>query len=349
MADLMVTRRSNHVEYDSQYLASYEVQAPDMRRLYENAKRDQWNASKDVDWDQEVDPEKGVLNPHLVDIYGTKYWHKLSPKQQVEMNELFSAWRISQLMHGEQGAVLVCSQIVDSVDSMDSKFFMATQVMDEARHTEVLSRYMDKRIPRLYPQNETTRQLFDTILTEKRWFIKTIALQLVAETFAVALFRLFGESSPDPLFRQVCKNILRDESRHMGFGMLSLPDVVADLEAHELRELEDFTVQALAWTLRGGFPKEAYEDMGFSRHEIDEIRKVRAEAAAGDQVLFRKMFRKDMHQQVVNNLVRVGLLTDRVAPRLTDFGIKLEDHLEKARGVTARDAVEDALTAGRLN
>jgi hypothetical protein len=232
---------------------------------------------------------------------------------------------------------------------MDSKFFMATQVMDEARHAEVLSKYMDKRIDHLYPQNDTTRQLFDTILSEKRWFIKTIALQLVAETFAVSLFRLFGESSPDPLFRQVCKNILRDESRHMGFGMLSLPDVVADLEPHELHELEDFTVQALAWTLRGGFPREAYEDIGFNKHEIEEIRKLRVEAAAGDQVLFRKMFKKEMHQQVVNNLVRVGLLTERVAPRLSDFGIKLEDHLEKARSVTARDAVDEALAAGRMN
>jgi ribonucleotide reductase beta subunit family protein with ferritin-like domain len=349
MTDATTTRRENHVEYQSQYMDMYKVVNSDMRRLYENAKRDQWNATKDVDWEQPIGDEGYILAPELVDIYNTKYWHKLNAKQQQEMNELFSAWRISQLLHGEQGAVLVCSQIVDGVDSMDSKFFMATQVMDEARHAEALSRYMDKRIDHLYPQSETTRQLFDTILTDNRWFIKTIALQLVAETFAVSLFRLFGESSPDPLMRQVCKNILRDESRHMGFGMISLPELIKNLEDHELRELEDFTVQALQWTLRGGFPKEAYQDMGFNKQEIEEIRKLRAEAAAGDQILFRKMFRKDMHQQVVNNLVRVGLLTERVAPRLTDFGIKLEEHLERAKGVTARDAVDEAIRAGQLN
>jgi hypothetical protein len=252
-------------------------------------------------------------------------------------------------LHGEQGAVLVCSQIADQVDSIDSKFFMATQVMDEARHTEVLARYLKARIPYQYPMGEYQRQLFDTLLTENRWFIKTIGLQLVGETFAVSLFRLLGESSPDPLFRQVCKNILRDESRHMGFGMLSLPEVVANLDANDLRDLEDFTVQALYWTLRGGFTKEAYEDMGFSQREIEDIQHLRAERAAGERILFRRMFKKEMHQQVVNNLVRVGLLTERVAPRLADFGIRLEDHLEKARGVTARDAVEEALAAGRLN
>ncbi|HEX2174126.1 MAG TPA: ferritin-like domain-containing protein, partial [Dehalococcoidia bacterium] len=340
-----VTRRTNEVRYTSHYLDSYDVESSDMRRLYENAKRDQWNASKDIDWDQPLDPDQGILNMDLVDVKHTKYWDKLSPKQRVEMNELFSAWRISQLLHGEQGAVLVCSHIADTVDSIDSKFFMATQVMDEARHTEVLSRYLAKRIPRYYPMGEGQRQLFDTLLTESKWYIKTIGLQLVGETFAVSLFRLLGESSPDPLFRQVCRNILRDESRHMGFGMIGLPGVVAELEPHELRELEDFTVQALYWTLRGGFTREAYEDMGFSKQEIEDIQQTRAQAAAGETILFRRMFKKEMHQQVVNNLVRVGLLTERVAPRLADLGIKLEDHLEKARGLTARDAVDEAIAA----
>ena len=31
------------------YQRIYSQQAPDMRRLYENAKRDQWNASRDID------------------------------------------------------------------------------------------------------------------------------------------------------------------------------------------------------------------------------------------------------------------------------------------------------------
>ena len=45
--------------------------------------------------------------------------------------------------------------------------------------------------------------LFDFILGQGKWFIKTVGLQLIAETFAVALFRLLGrdrarsDSEPD--------------------------------------------------------------------------------------------------------------------------------------------------------
>ena len=36
--------------FDTTFQRYYAVEAPDLRRLYENAKRDQWNASSDIDW-----------------------------------------------------------------------------------------------------------------------------------------------------------------------------------------------------------------------------------------------------------------------------------------------------------
>jgi hypothetical protein len=196
--------------------------------------------------------------------------------------------------------------------------------MDEARHNEVLDRYITERVGIRYgvPQNE--RDLFDSILTESRWYLKTIALQLVAETFAVALFKMMGESAKDPVLGEVCRRVLQDESRHMGFGMLSLPRVVAEASAAERRELEDYTCFALEKTLLGFFPAEAYQDLGFSAAEMDEVRRYRREtAASNDYAPFRKYFRKDMHSSMVQNLARIGLLSDRVRPRLERLGISL--------------------------
>ena len=53
--------------FDTCFQRSYAVEAPDMRRLYENAKRDQWNASTDVDWATDVDLERGIFADELVD------------------------------------------------------------------------------------------------------------------------------------------------------------------------------------------------------------------------------------------------------------------------------------------
>jgi hypothetical protein len=42
------------------------------------------------------------------------------------------AWRFSQFLHGEQGALICTSKMVQTVPDMDSKFYAATQVVDEA-------------------------------------------------------------------------------------------------------------------------------------------------------------------------------------------------------------------------
>jgi hypothetical protein len=110
----------------------------------------------------------------------------------------------------------------------------------------------------------------------------------------------------------------------MGFGMLSLPTVVANATAREREELEDYTCFALEKTLTGFFPLEAYQDVGFSGKQIDEVKRYRREmAAANDYAPFRKYFKKDMHTAMVSNLARLGLLTDRVRPRLEKLGISL--------------------------
>lgn len=321
----MAVETQHQVEstFETLYQRDYSVQAPDMRRLYENAKRDQWNASKDIDWSQPVDLDRGIFADGMIDGFGGEVWNRLDEKKRRELNVEFSCWRLSQLLHGEEGAMLVCSQLVDMVPSNDAKFFQSTQVVDEARHTEVLSRYLtDKCGGRIYPFVKNTQQLFDYLLGQGKWFIKTAGLQLVGETFAVGLFRMLAESAQDPLLQGICKKILQDESRHMGFSVLGLPDMIASLNPDEMRELEDFTAEACRLVLRGQFPREAFEQVGFSESEITSVQRARVEnAKSNDYIYFRQIFRREMYTQVVANFKKVGLLTERTAENLRKLGI----------------------------
>jgi len=310
--------------FDTLWQRSYTVDAPDLRGLYEKAKRDQWNASRDIEWEKPVDLGNGIFADELVDGYGTDALARIDAKTFARLNVEFSCWRISQLLHGEEGAMLACSQLVDMVPGNDAKFFQSTQVVDEARHTEVLARYLlDKCEGRIYPVTPNLKTLFDYILGQGKWFIKTVGLQLIAETFAVALFRLLGETAKDPTLGQICKRILSDESRHMGFSVLSLPDEIASLSPSDLREVEDFTREAIQLVLGGQFPREAYEKIGMSAAEIEQVKKVRKQAAAGgpDQTLFRRLFKREMHTTIVSNMKKVGLLNERTAGFLREMGI----------------------------
>src|SRR5437899_4938911 len=126
---------------------------------------------------------------------------------------------------------------------------------------------------------------------------------------------MMAESARDPVLEAVCRRILQDESRHMGFGMLALPEVVHGASHGERRELEDYTCFAVEKTLTGFFPRDAYEDAGFSRAETEEAKRYRRDVAArNDYGPFSKLFKRDMHASMVANLARLGLLPERVRP-----------------------------------
>ena len=330
----MVSSNSHlvHTEYDTVFLHEHDVAQADLRRLYENAKRDQWNVSGDIDWSKPVDLDQGFMTDRLIDIYDTEYWHSMNAKEHAQMNRLFSGWRLSQIFHAEHGAALVCSQLVNILPDADSKFFMATQVMDETRHTEFFHRYLTERVGIIYPQSETGEDLFNFILTDPRWYIKTIGLQLVGETFAISLFKMLAETGKDEPLRYGSSLILRDESRHMGFGMLSIPDLVKQMDTKEREEVEDFTVYFLRNTLTGGFPKEAYQDMGFTNAQIDRIRQLRRERAQNsDYTLHRELFKRELHSSLVNNLYRCGVLSTTMREKLEkDLRVDVATHLPAA-------------------
>jgi len=148
----------------------YDGEHADMRHLYEQAKLDQWNAATDIDWSQPLDGDGGgdggLIADDLVDIHGTKFWDRLSAAERVEVNRAVTRWRLSTLMAGEHGAMLVCSQLVENVQGQDAKLFQATQVVDEGRHNEVLHRYMALRLEgRNYPLANNVKEIFDTLLS----------------------------------------------------------------------------------------------------------------------------------------------------------------------------------------
>src|SRR5260370_1498017 len=67
-------------EYD------YATNEADLRRLYENAKRDQWNASKDIPWKEPGTADGRVIADELIDIYGSPLWERLSEAQPLDLN-----------------------------------------------------------------------------------------------------------------------------------------------------------------------------------------------------------------------------------------------------------------------
>src|SRR5271168_1296153 len=123
-------RHALRSEQDSVFHWNYDILYPQMDRLYENAKRDQWNVTTTINWDRPIDSE--VLDMSSMPMFQTELFRSLSDAKKSELLRKFAAWRLSQFLHGEQGALMVCGQLVDAVPDLDAKMCAAAQVMDEA-------------------------------------------------------------------------------------------------------------------------------------------------------------------------------------------------------------------------
>src|SRR6476646_8746142 len=192
-------------------------------RLYDKGTRRQWIGSDRLDWSLDVDPEGPVGMPdELHPLFGTPWWEKMTAKEKVDARRHLEAWRFSQFMHGEQGALICTAKIVQTVPNVDSKFYAATQVIDEARHVEVYSRYLHEKIGLVYPLNPNLQSLLDDVISDSRWDMTYLGMQVLIEGLALAAFALLRNMAQDPLARAINAYVMQDEARHVMFGRLAL-------------------------------------------------------------------------------------------------------------------------------
>ena len=147
----------------------------------------------------EVDPNNPVGMPdEMSPLFGTEWWDKLDDKQKGELRRHVEAWRFSQFMHGEQGALICTAKIVQTVPDIDSKFYAATQVIDEARHVEVYSRYLHEKLQLAYPLNKHLKALLDDVIADSRWDMTYLGMQVLIEGLALAAFGIIRNNATEP-------------------------------------------------------------------------------------------------------------------------------------------------------
>src|SRR5262249_38991781 len=144
----------------------------------------------------------------------------------------------------EQGALISVAKIVQTVPNIDSKFYAATQTIDEARHVEVYSRYLHEKIGLVYPINGNLASLLKDTLEDSRWDITYLGMQVLIEGLALASFGLIRNMAAEPLAKAINAYVMQDEARHVMFGRLALRDYYPQLTAAERDEREDFCVDA---------------------------------------------------------------------------------------------------------
>ncbi|HVL89058.1 MAG TPA: ferritin-like domain-containing protein [Actinomycetota bacterium] len=292
----------------------YDDQRDRLVSLYKKGKDKQWDAAERIDWSLEVDPENPSQMPDEanIGIYGSEIWERMTEAEKVELRRHVEAWRASQFLHGEQGALICSSKIVQAVPDIDSKFYAATQVIDEARHVEAYSRYVHTKVKLAYPINPNLRTLLEQVIRDSRWDFTYLGMQVLIEGLALAAFGLIRDAAQNPLAASINAYVMQDEARHVAFGRLALRDYYPQLTQAERDEREDFVVEA-CYLMRDRFKaEEIWENVGLPVREC---------AQYVDTSERMQMFRNILFMRIVPIVKDIGLWGEKVQKAYADMGV----------------------------
>jgi hypothetical protein len=153
---------------------------------------------------------------------------------------------LSQFLHGEQGALFAAAQVTEAVQFFDGKLYGSTQVMDEGRHVEVFHRYIDQKLNKLYQINDNLYVIIDSLMTDGRWDMKFLGMQIMVEGLALGAFGVIYKQTKEPLLKELLRNVIQDEARHVHYGVVALREQFRDAH-HRAR-----APRARGLGLRGG-------------------------------------------------------------------------------------------------
>ncbi len=309
-------------------------------RLYDKGTRRQWIASDRIDWSVDIDFENPLGVPdETVMISGTPFWEKMNHREKGEVRRHQVSWQFSQFLHGEQGALMCASKIVNTVPTIDAKFYAATQVIDEARHVEVFGRYLHEKLDLVYPLNSNLRSLLNDALIDSRWDMTYLAMQVLIEGLALAAFSLIRNNATDPLAKSINAYVMQDEARHVMFGRLALRDYYPQLTQAERDEREEFCVDA-CYRMRDRFlGEEVWERLGLPVSEIVEI-----VAHADLQIMFRGF----LFTRIVPILRDIGLWGPKIRAAFDDMGVLAFADADIAQLVAEDETIAEEMDQQRL-
>ena len=295
------------------YNWDYSVQDNRIKKLYELGKKLNWNVEVDVDWtpsyrgideaQYQFEMEQWKHHPEV------SSWDK--DKQKEFLRDLYT-WMVSQFLHGEQGALLVASQLASCATTFNAKLYAASQTFDEARHVEAFNKYLQTRMERMWPIGRSLKAILDKILTDARWDLKFIGMQVIIEGLALAAFNAARMTSKDPVFVEMISYIIRDEARHVTFGINYLTDFVKTLSPEEQRERAEFALEACTISRNRLRPYDVWEKYGLDIEFTEEWEK---------QYSFQVQFQSILFERIMPNLKKIGLLHEDLIPEYEKLGV----------------------------
>ena len=300
-------------QFDSTFVREYADGRQAVLDLYAEAKQKQWDGAARIDWSRDLDPENPAQLPDSsIPIFGSDVFQRLTPTELTALRRHCQSWRLSQFLHGEQGALLGAAKILQQAPMLDAKLNAAVQVVDEARHVEVYSRLLHDKFGLVYPVTPALRPLFENALSDRRWDMTYLGMQVLVEGMALAAAAQIRDQSESQLIASAHAFVMQDEARHAAVGRSVLRTFYSGLSEAERDEREEFAVEA-GHILRDRLQaEEVWAAVGLP---VDQCA-----AYVRDSGLMRS-YRSTLFSRIVPTMKAIALWGPRIRKAYRDMGV----------------------------
>jgi len=197
---------------------------PGINSLFAKAHSADWDFEHDVDWTVPIAPDDPLVAYGWGAFGKTPTFLSLPEEAKNHATRRAVGRMLNILQVGESVAQNVCAKLVLLLHEEDYRNHAAAQAMDEARHHLAYRRFIDRMSEQVEDIDGGTEMMFDALLASNDALEIIATEQFFLESFAMSIFEALRENATHPLLRRIIELITRDESRHMGFGVLYLAE-----------------------------------------------------------------------------------------------------------------------------
>ena len=265
----------------------------------------------------------------------------LDEGQRIGLANASAQWTLSNILHGEQGALNLSSSLVDIFVDPGAQEYAANQVREEARHVHGFTNYMRARYGgHVLPAGETLGNLLTALVASEVVYEKLVGMQMLVEGLAMGAFATLHVKSNDPLLRRLCQLVMTDEAFHHKFGKIWAHATLPQLAPAEHDAVEDWAAACFD-TLLFNLVNAKQKRVIYPQFGLDPVWVQGAMVEAFTDADRRRLMRRstDAFRTLVKTLDRAGIITERTRARYAAW-VDM-DELAREGDVMVGDAIAE--------
>jgi hypothetical protein len=240
---------------------------------------------------------------------------RLDDGQKIGLANDVTHWSISNLLHGEQGALSLSASLCHILVDPGAQEYAANQAREEARHVTGFTRYIAKRWGAPLPVGKTIATVLGDLVSTNEVYKKIVGMQMLIEGLAMGAFATFNAQTNDPVLRRLVQLVMSDEAFHHRFGRLWAAKTITHLSEEEHRKVEDWAAQLFQMLLFNLINAEQKQVI-YAKYGLDWqwVRDSMREVFGDEDRRAQLKNSTNIFRVLIKTLLHAGIITKRTAP-----------------------------------